>query len=447
MSKIRSVIENIIFAISLQILLFLCGYYHCSGAVSVWSIIYEIFLFALLALLCVLHFSANRTPFGKILTKKSESVQPMRRTQIRFLLILLLEIFFEILMQFCRSMPSVWTYAASVMMCLIGPCVLYALAVRKEFAIWQNRACFTKMISMFALIGAIGLGYGAHLWKQYESLSLQYTENSAYLLRSLENLRFINGVTLFLIETLALLLLIGFHAVADPRQIRQEKGTGFSAFIRCDLLIAAAVCLCAVNMGIAPQNVLVMSEAQTSKQIHHEVGSGWNISSQTWVAQQGLGDLDADSAYYCRRTVQLQKGNAASTTFELNGAEPQYFMLEDGEHTELEVQLSVGDSQVYLYGYYAIGIFENGNYKLYKTEDLDMSTPNPILTSVLVELIEQGNLYAFAAGSEYLMNHAPSAIQPYLERYAAGNFNAKEQTWLDKAAWREEYILRIANQN
>ena len=70
---------------------------------------------------------------------------------------------------------------------------------------------------------------------------------------------------------------------------------------------------------------------------------------------------------------------------------------------------------------------------------------NAIVTGVCEQLIGEGNMAVFEYGAEYLYKYDKDFILPYLERYAAGNFDQKERQSLAELFYNPEYITGIAN--
>ena len=74
-------------------------------------------------------------------------------------------------------------------------------------------------------------------------------------------------------------------------------------------------------------------------------------------------------------------------------------------------------------------------------EILDMPKDD-MLTDVLKAGILHGDYHCFEYGSGYLQKHAPGFIQPYIERYAIGEFTGQERS--DMGDIRPEYIQELA---
>jgi hypothetical protein len=67
-----------------------------------------------------------------------------------------------------------------------------------------------------------------------------------------------------------------------------------------------------------------------------------------------------------------------------------------------------------------------------------------VITELCRELISNGNLFAFEFGCEYLLKYDSNFIEPYIEKYAKGEFSVNEFEWFENSFYNEEYIVNIA---
>jgi oligoribonuclease NrnB/cAMP/cGMP phosphodiesterase (DHH superfamily) len=82
--------------------------------------------------------------------------------------------------------------------------------------------------------------------------------------------------------------------------------------------------------------------------------------------------------------------------------------------------------------------------KIIFVEDLAEMEEDQIVTDILEHLLENGNLFAFEHGYEYLIKYDQEFIQPYIERYAQGDYNKAELKYINNLRYRNDYIQNIA---
>ena len=160
-------------------------------------------------------------------------------------------------------------------------------------------------------------------------------------------------------------------------------------------------------------------------------------------------DIEPSSnhSYYYVETLLLQKDGCKSEEFKGQEEAPSCVFTDKGSRMREFIRFSIGERKVYLYGHYAICYYENGTTpRIIRTDALNQCENNAIVTELCKHLIEEGNLFAFEYAGEYLAKYEPEFIQPYIEKYSAGLFNAAETRWMEQAYYRSDYIVDLAKQ-
>ncbi|MGN1120878.1 MAG: hypothetical protein ACI4RV_00845 [Eubacteriales bacterium] len=125
-----------------------------------------------------------------------------------------------------------------------------------------------------------------------------------------------------------------------------------------------------------------------------------------------------------------------------------YSFLEEQQRPEGSLgfqKYTVGKQAVYLFGNCAICYVQDGKPVVVDFKKLADFEDSAIVTGVCEQLIGEGNMAVFEYGTEYLYKYDKDFILPYLERYAAGNFDQKERQSLAELFYNPEYITGIAN--
>ena len=102
------------------------------------------------------------------------------------------------------------------------------------------------------------------------------------------------------------------------------------------------------------------------------------------------------------------------------------------------------DKPIYLYGNYAIFLYENDIPQIIRIENLGSTKENELVTELCRNMINVGNLSIFEHSVEYLWKYDKEFIQPYIERYSIGDFSNRESRKLEDLYLRKEYIINIA---
>ena len=131
------------------------------------------------------------------------------------------------------------------------------------------------MTIILLLLFGFSVCYDVHLIHQIRSLQDKYTEASPYLIRACANLGFLNSIKVFLLDTIAILVLLISHRkhTTDKQQTAKDSGNILKLFIRCDLMIALFLLLAVAKIAVAPQSVLIVS-GETHKSSINEFEAG-----------------------------------------------------------------------------------------------------------------------------------------------------------------------------
>ena len=149
------------------------------------------------------------------------------------------------------------------------------------------------------------------------------------------------------------------------------------------------------------------------------------------------------SCYYME-TVSLQGNDGKTVTFRNNGAEPSLVFSDKGREAGTYIQFTIEDSNVYLFGHYAICYYENGIPYILRMDSLNQSGEHLVVIELLRHLLEEGNLFVFEYAGNYLVKYDPTFIASYIQRYSRGQFTENELRWMEESFYNPGYIIDLA---
>ncbi|MBO4979269.1 MAG: hypothetical protein J6D16_02555 [Clostridia bacterium] len=445
--RISNLIENLVFLLSVNIVQLATTYYHhrTVGEYRTSDIVLDALFAVIYAGFFIIVFFKNKTLFSEgSLTLRCEKNK--FSLIIRWLGLIALKGAFDVILIYIGRISAEWKYIGSDFFVLSYWCLVYLIATKKISLISKNKNhLFDALIVIIIAVG-LAVFYDAHLIGQYRAVHQKYTEVSPYFVRVCRNLDHLHSVKTFILDTFIACVLIVFHmtnAVDPEKKNNPQRGDGFRVFMRCNLIASLFAILFVIKMGVDPLGVLYQSRYRSNGDINYEEEGPFDYFIESKGVIHGLGKVSEDKFYYLEDNISLQKGDRFEQfTF---AADTLGTVFSDtGNATRNYTQFSVDGKNVYLYGNYAICYYENNIPVIIRIDSLNQQTQNSIVTNLLKHLLEQGNLFVFEFGSDYLTKYEAEFIEPYIERYANGTFTVTEKEWLTCSYYREDYIIDIA---
>lgn len=461
MKKAHIIIKNIVLFLALQGVLFLTTYYprRATGTFGGWGLIFDIAFALLYALVFTVAFAQN-SAIGEedalALNGKKNAVFFARG----FITALALRVASVLVAPALHSLEGVWQYFATDLFSVLFFLVSYVIVVKKDKALWKNKRALLAFLGFLALVLLLSYHYDSYLFGRREAVLAKYTEASPYLATELKNLHFLNTIHAFLLESGLLCAFVLFHFIPCKveEKVRPQKAlvkgeaellpeSDARKFVRlllqCAFYLGAAWFIFLPSILIAPENLISLYSPEGSISTNTAYIGNFNYSSTGKIVFSGIGYRE-EKEYYAEKTLILWKNELPKETFVLNGAEPDYIQfseLYDGiDYKKITVQFR----SIQVFGYEAFCFFEGGNARLVRVDKLATYEENRTVTALCEELLIHGNLFVFETGCEYLLKYDPSFIEPYIERYAKGEFNEKEMKWMEECCWKSEYVVSLA---
>ena len=448
--KKHQLVENLILILSVHTVRFFTAYYlhRGGGTYTVFDIIFDVLLAVITTWFMLIAFTQNISPFSTG-SLSMLGINAKRRVLVKCLVFIGTKLLFDAAILFSARALADWRYLIEDSLTIAYWLIGYALFVQREQAIWSDKGLLRRVTIILLLLFGFSVCYDVHLIHQIRPLQDKYTEASPYLIRACANLGFLNSIKVFLLDTVAILVLLISHRkhTTDKQQTAKDSGNILKLFIRCDLMIALFLLLAVAKIAVAPQSVLIVSgETHKSSIKNFEAGGPFDMTISVPTTVFGFETTQSyDNAYYYTESILFQKGDALAS-FDFVGGEPDFVLTDAGIRQGEYVLFTDGTSNVYLYDYYAICYYENGTPRIVRMDALDQCDNQPIVTNLCKHLIEEGNLFAFEYAHEYLAKYDAEFITPYIERYRQGQFTDEETRWAESACYRLEYITDIAQQ-
>ena len=447
--KISKLIENTVLMVAAHLAWFFTTYYQhrMDGSYSVADIVFDLLFTIMITWLFVVIFAKNKTIFSEGTFRLQEN---KRSILFKWFLLIILKCAFDIAVYSFGIIFVEWKYLGIGLLSGAFWLIGYVLLVQKNVAIWKNKRKLLILSSFVFVVLTIGVCYDVHLISQTHLLTEKYSEDSPYLIRTCKNMDFFSSVKTFIIDMVILFALVIFHMTHAPltKKEQEKKSNIVQLFVRCDIILALFLILCVIKTAIDPQGILLIKTSEPYSRKNHEKEGPFDLTIENEMALYGF-DIEpsSDHSYYYVEKVSLQKGDHEFEQFVKNGEDPICVFTDKGKRGVEYVEFSIEGRKVYLYGHYAICYYENGvTPRIIRMDSLNQCENNAIVTELCKHLLEEGNLFVFEHATEYLVKYDPEFIQPYIERYSQGMFNASETRWMENTYYRSEYIVNLAKQ-
>ena len=258
-------------------------------------------------------------------------------------------------------------------------------------------------------------------------------------MQTIRNIEFLYGVKNFILDTLCGALLLAVHFLMY-RSVAKERGDLRNIVVRCvtfcvrGLVIFAFIWgAMAVKYWVYPYSCLKTTDMSISEERHYEAS-----------------EEPFDSIKHTKKTItRIDQGFFKPvyqlTTHEIYDKETlvlQYSTI--GEKTSFEKR-TVDDINFFLYEEMTICFVYNGESIAIHAED-EVKLSYDALTKLYKDFIKENRWNFFVQGAKYLLEEDRDFIEPYLVRYAAGDFTDEEAQTLNEMSIYQTYIQDVSKE-
>lgn len=447
MTKTSKIALNITAIALLNIVFYICNFYPgilFGSFYSVGFLVIKVILWALYALTLIITFSSNETFFSTNILKSVGKNGFLKN----FLILITLQLIFDFLLLLADNFSFGISYIYEDILLILHWLAVYTLIADRTATIWKNKKHLLAMIAVIAFALGGSIVWDIYQMYGYDALNTKYLETSPHLVQAVANVEFLHMVKIWILDFVVGCALIVMHTLGsdeDSENKIESNGGWRKLLVRMFISFDVAIVIMAVMMGFFPQNILVCSSGEGSSHINHQANGIFNSSESIYNVRYGMKSENSTTVYQIKK-VSLQKGNIHPVYFELNAFEPDFIQGENMTVLPSCFKYNINDSNVYLYGNFAICFYENQVPRIVKVDELKNCENNDIITKICEQLIIDGNVFAFEYGCEYLLKYDENFIRPYITRYADGDFNDSEIEWLEASYYRSEYIVNLAKE-
>ena len=461
MSNKHRIALNIVTVVIFNVAFWLCNYYprhiiEIDASFSVVANVFNLLYFALYFFVLNIIFGRSKSLFSENIFNKFEPA--IKRFGVgKIAILLVLQGAFDASVMLLNNTLGQWSIVATEIFTLVNWTIVYAVLANKKAEILKNKKL---LIVMAAVLGAVlGVSIMLDISTVFDCryLMLKYEPTSEYLLQSTMNIEFLQGVRALFFDCVIGAVFVIFHTLSN-RTERTEKDESyfislksiFSFVIRVGALLIAMYIVLFVKMWIYPVSCVKVISSPSSQSFHYADDKTFHTSSfGSSLSRIGIVDGKLEEVVCCEReTEEIYNDNKKITTFELNTTAPVY-VFNDKDDTPKGaygmVSYVVEGNKVQLYRDLAICIIDNEKPRVVRFEGLDRYKKNELVIESCKHLLSKGNIFVFEYCADYLLKYDSEFIKPYIDRYANGDFNAREKKLIKKNGYRSSFFVDMAN--
>lgn len=461
MTKTHSAFYSIIITAALNIAFFFCNYYprHIieikDGILAaVLLTLTNLLHFALMGFMLILAFGEGSCIFSERMYRR---FLPKGLYIKKLLLLLAAQILIDAVRLVASGLLGVYSVFWDDITLLAFWLAAYLIISDKESRFYSNKRrmiitaiAITAAVGVFALLDALSL-------QRYHLSCEKYTALGTVRSTIAMNLDYTHHRRLMILDCILGAILIIAHSVklgraGYPKKKTEDMKPGklrivSIAFLRISLIAGAVFVFCLVKMLICPDSSdtgfsLMHSSSYSIDDYEGEFSDSGTHEFSIEKYSGTFNNRVKHTVYSVEKTtLYFEKKKVAALLFD---GDPSYCLrTEDGalkKGGKDFVKEDVGGITVWIYCNRYLCWEENGKPIVLRYEDIAPHKENITLTAVCERLIEQGNVVAFDFAAEYLKKYDRDFIEPYIKRYAAGDFTETEQEFIRLYEYREEYF-------
>lgn len=233
------------------------------------------------------------------------------------------------------------------------------------------------------------------------------------------------------LETVFSLYIISvFHQLTmDTENIKNGSSQQRNQFLASILLLfVGAMAVGGIKLLILPHTAIMKIESVSLTRDFTVPPTEFYLEKATTTIKRGTGygkaepvcSIESVYVYYAnKKLLTFKKIHATSTSSSEFNTDESF-----GENHKKD--LSIPGIEAYAYGNDFLMFVEDGKPKVVLIKDISRSKESDVLTKICEAMIEDGDWHYFENGYKYLEKYDPTFLQPYVKRYAEGDFTNEE---------------------
>lgn len=438
-----------------NILFWICNTYprhilEWTSALSIVAILFNVCYFILYGYILVHIFRRDRIPLFDTRRAPLDS----KKDTVKYIAILIiLQLVVDALIVVLLNTLGVWgQIGIDIVLVLHWVIVYFVLTGGRK----TNKPSNVLIISMLGIIllTAASIVFDVKTALDYLELEKKYVPFAPQLVQTVINAEFIHSIKALILESLVAIIFVSCHffyrntekeCEDNSSETMAKKGTPVG--MQIIIMVVVVFIFCFLKMAIYPHSSIDSFNVSKHEVKKFEVDSAPGFTTQTLEVYRSNGYSDKARCYYVKSTA-IFLDDATVKYSSLEGADAEEFVL-NGNQLKMNAgydEIYVDNGTVYVFDNRYLCYREDGAMLGFDLYDISRASENDFVISALEKMLSDGNLAVFEYATEYMLQYDEDFIEPYIERYAAGNFNESETMWLEQNFIKKEYISSVAKE-
>ena len=449
MRKSKQIFLNILTICLLNGAFWVCNSYPKQILTSSWigSALNLLFFIAYFFVLIII-FCKNKSIFSKNIFDVTQSFGKRFHLKKLFILVAIQLLFLMVPI----STFGAWGFIIADASILLNWVLIYIILHSKGEGICVKKNLFLVFIILLALILSVCLAGDIGIITKYLHLSDKYEITSSYAWNLKQNLNFIHSHISMILDCSIGVILIIFHTLgtkSDEEASESNTHNSTPAFLlRIFILLISSSLLLGVRMIIYPVSYLISGEIYTIGQSSDYCENEFHETTETTTLYR-MNNLRSLQVEYQSTETEIYYYKTKTADFSCYDLNPAYTFTISNDQIHINSnsvfqEYTIDGNAVLVYHNSAVCFVENDIPRTVLFEEITGCEENKLVIEVCKKLMTEGNLIVFEYCCDYLLKYDSAFIEPYINRYANGDFTQIENAVLDQLCYRDEYIVALA---
>ena len=435
---------NCLLLILLNVAYLVCNRYpkhiiELGSIYSVFSIIFNLAFYIILALLIVVSFSNNKMLFSG---SQSSSFWEQKKQIKKIGFILIYQILIDVLLLILRGKLNVNIYYFIDFTTAIQWVIFYIICVDKEKNILIKKSAI-PVLGVLLFLAGISFILDFSMIEKSRLIFEKYDSNSQLYDTSIRNLAFIFEMKNCILDMVSGLLLFIVHFVCNKIKNNKKQNQLPQKIVRIFALLMFAFVLIFAKTLLLPYSCLRGFRVSNSRTEFAKK----EFYANTKTVTISRCDVDGSNTVAFQITkIELLYNGESLLQYVSNDNKKANSMAMNGNTIVMNgpfEKVNYNGVEFYLYQNQVICyLYKNSPVVVLPGDTEPMNDGH--LRDIYRALIENGNWYFYEQATKYLMDCDSDFIKPYIERHMCGQFNQKEIDMLEKMHIKPTYIQQIA---